>query len=114
MWSPTVRTKVGRGLLAAMRDFSVLDGATIKRFTPPHLSVRGFVYAAYRLHEQGASSTKIATSRVWRRWLLRPERVDDLLHQAARSGALTYNSVGTAVRIDWHVESLEEAVRAAA
>lgn len=113
-WSPTVRTKVGRGLLAALRDFQVLDGATIKRFATPHLTLRGFAYAAFRLHEQGASSTTIATSPVWRRWLLDPDRVDDLLHQAARAGVLTYGAAGTAVRIDWHVATVEEAIRAAA
>jgi len=113
-WSPTVRTKVGRGLLAALRDFLILDGATIKRFVPPHLSLRGFAYVAFRLHEQGASSTKIATSLVWRHWLLGAERVDDLLRQAARAGILTYGSAGTAVRIDWHVGSVEDAIRVAA
>ena len=113
-WSPTVRTKVGRGLLAALRDFHVLDGATNKRFAPPQLSVRGFAYVAFRLHAEGASSTAVATSTVWRRWLLSPERIDDLLHQAARAGVLTYGSAGTAVRIDWHVTSVVEAIRAAA
>jgi len=113
-WSPTVRTKVGRGLLAALRDFQVLEGAVLKRFTPPQLSLRGFAYVAFRLYEQGGSSTTVATSRVWRRWLLGPARVEDLLHQAARAGVLTYASAGTAFRIDWHVTSVEEAIRAAA
>lgn len=113
-WSPIVRTKVGRGLLAALRDFQVLEGATLKRFAPPQLSLRGFAFVAFRLHEQGASSTTVATSHVWRRWLLGPERVEDLLQQAARAGVLTYGSAGTAIRIDWHVTSVEEAIRAAA
>jgi len=113
-WSPTVRTKVGRGLLAALRDFGVLDGATIKRFATPHLSLRGFAYVAFRLHEQGASSASIESSQVWRRWLLSRDRVDDLLHQATRAGVLTYGRAGTAIRIDWHVSTIEEAIRAAA
>jgi hypothetical protein len=113
-WSPTVRTKVSRGLLAALRDFQVLEGGAAKRFTPPRLSVRGFSYVAFRLHEQGATSTTLVSSPVWRRWLLNAHRVDDLLHQAARAGVLTYGSAGTAIRIDWHVTSVEEAIRAAA
>jgi hypothetical protein len=76
--------------------------------------LRGFAYVAFRLHEQGASSTSIESSQVWRRWLLSPDRVDDLLHQAAQAGVLTYGRAGTAVRIDWHVSSVEEAIRAAA
>ncbi len=113
-WSPTVRTKVGRGILAALRDFGVLDGATNKRFATPYLSLRGFAYVAFRLHEQGASSTTIESSQVWRRWLLNRDRVDDLLHQATQAGVLTYGRAGTAVRIDWHVSTIEEAIRAAA
>jgi hypothetical protein len=112
-WSPTVRTKVGRGLLAALRDFGVLDGATIKRFASPYLSGRGFAYVAFRLHEQGASASAIASSRVWRRWMLDQGRVDDLFGQATRAGVLTYDIAGTAVRIDWHVNSVAEAINAA-
>ena len=110
----TVRTKVARGLLAALRDFGVLEGATNKRFAHPHLSLRGFTYVAFRLHEQGASSTAIVSSPVWRRWLLDRARVDDLLYQAARAGVLDYGAAGSAVRIDWRVSGIEEAVRAAA
>ena len=109
-----VRTKVARGLLAALRDFGILQGATHKRFTHPHISLRGFAYVAFRLHEQGASSTALVTSSVWRRWILDRDRVDDLLFQAARSGLLDYGVVGSAVRVDWHVTTIEEAVRAAA
>lgn len=113
-WSPIVRTKVGRGLLAALRDFQILDGTAAKRFASPRLSLTGFAYVAFRLHEQGASATNIASSQVWRRWLLDPSRVDDLLHQATTAGVLTYGTAGTAVRIDWHVGSVEEAIHAAA
>ena len=109
-----VRTKVARGLLAALRDFGILQGATHKRFTHPHISLRGFAYVAFRLHEQGASSTALVTSSVWRRWILDRDRIDDLLFQAARSGLLDYGVVGSAVRVDWHVTTIEEAVRAAA
>jgi hypothetical protein len=113
-WSPVVRTKVGRGLLAALRDVEVLEGATRKRFASPRLSVRGFTYVAFRLHQQGVSSAGIVSSPVWRRWLLHVDRVDDLFHQAAQSGVFTFAAAGSAVRIDWHVDSVEEAVRVAA
>jgi hypothetical protein len=113
-WSPTVRTKVARGLLAALRDFGVFEGAAIKRFSSPRLSLRGFVYVAYRLHEQGVSSRNIESSQVWRRWLLSPDRVEDLFFRATQAGVLTYARAGTAIRIDWHVGSIEEAIHAAA
>lgn len=110
--TPTVRTKVARGLLAALRDFGVLQGAVNKRFTHPHLSMRGFVYVAFRLHQQGTSSSGLVTTHVWRRWLLDREQVDDLFYQAARTGVLAFGVAGSAVRIDWHVSSLLEALDA--
>jgi hypothetical protein len=112
-WSPTVRTKVARGLLAALRDFGVLEGAARKTFATPGMSVAGFCYAAYRLHETGLSSRGIVDSAVWRRWLLTGEHVADLFRQASRNGVLSFVSVGSSVRIEWHFDNLEEVVRAA-
>ncbi len=110
-WSPIVRTKVGRGILAALRDFGVLEGSSVKSFAPPQLSPRGFTYVAFRLHEQGSSSTDLVGNSVWRRWMLPKDRVEDLFLQASRAGVLMFASAGSAVRIDWHVDSLEDAVR---
>ena len=113
-WSPTVRTKVSRGLLAALRDFGILQGSVRKTFDSPRMTLAGFCYVAYRLHETGSSSRRIAESPVWRRWLLESAHVADLFAQASRADVLSYGSVGSSVRIDWHVHRLEEAVRVAA
>ena len=67
-WTETIRTKVARGLLAALRDFGILRGAVRKEFAPPSLSIAGFGYVAFRLHEEGASSRALFASPVWRRW----------------------------------------------
>lgn len=114
MWSDSVRTKTARGLLAALRDFGVLRGASRKEIVAPSMTPRGFAYVAWREHEQGASSRALATSRVWRRWLLEPDRVLDLFGQAARLGVLQFSSAGSAVRIDWIASSLGEVTGAAA
>lgn len=113
-WTDVVCTKVARGLLAALRDFGVLTGANRKEIAPPDMTPRGFAYVAWRLHEQGASSRAVATTLVWRRWLLDSDRVRDLFHQVARLGVLSYASIGSAVRIDWHTRTLEEVTGAAA
>lgn len=113
-WSEAVRTKTARGLLAALRDFAVLRGGVRKEIVPPTMTPRGFAYVAWREHEQGASSRALATSRVWRRWLLDSDRVLDLFGQAARLGVLRFSSAGSAVRIDWIASSLQEVTGAAA
>ncbi|MFN0154667.1 MAG: BrxA family protein [Gaiella sp.] len=113
-WTETIRVKVARGLLAALRDFGILTGAVRKEFARPSLSTAGFAYVAFRLHETGSSSRATVLSSVWRRWLLDNNRVTELFHEAARAGLLRYSSAGSSVRVDWLQESLPEVVRAAA
>jgi hypothetical protein len=113
-WTETTRTKVARGLLAALRDFGVLTGAVRKEFAPPSLSIAGFGYVAFRLHESGASSRALVGSPVWRRWLLEKDRVKELFHEAERRGLWRYSSAGSAVRVDWLQTTLLEAVCAVA
>jgi hypothetical protein len=113
-WTDTTRRKVARGLLAALRDFGILTGAVRKEFARPALSIAGFGYVAFRLHETGASSRSLLASSVWRRWLLDQGRVTELFHEAARNSLLSYSSAGSAVRVDWLQESLSEVVRAVA
>lgn len=113
-WADSTRIEVARHLLAALRDFGVLTGAVRKEFSRASLSIAGFGYVAFRLHESGASSRALLASPVWRRWLLDQGRVTELFHEAARNGLLRYSSAGSAVRVDWLQESLSEVVRAVA
>lgn len=113
-WTDTIRTKVARGLLAALRDFGVLTGAARKEFATPSLSMEGFGYVAFRLHANGASSRALFSSPVWRRWLLETTRVTELFHEAERHGLLRYSSAGSAVRVDWLQNTLSGVVRAVA
>lgn len=113
-WTDTIRIKVARGLLAALRDFGILTGAVRKEFAPPSLSIAGFGYTAFRLHENGASSRALVASSVWRRWLLDGDRVTELFHEADRQGVLRYSVAGSAVRVDWLQETLPEVVAAVA
>lgn len=113
-WTETIRTKVARGLLAALRDFGILSGRTRKEFASPSLSIAGFSYVAFRLHEDGASSRGLFASGVWRRWLLDPARVRELFQEGERQGLLRYSAAGSAVRVDWLQDTLSEAVYAVA
>lgn len=113
-WSETIRTKVARGLLAALRDFGILTGAVRKEFASPSLSLAGFGYAAFRLHEVGTSSRALIENPLWRRWLLDRARVVELFHEAERHGLLRYSAAGSAVRVDWLQETLSGAVAAVA
>jgi hypothetical protein len=116
-WSESLIRRVAQGVLSALRDVGVLSGATRsprKDITPRPMSVRGFVYVAFRLHEAKLSSRALMSASVWRRWLLDEGQVVSLLHRAHSSGALAFESAGSAIRIDWCADDLVEVVRAAA
>ena len=113
-WSDSTRIEVARHLLAALRDFGILTGAVRKEFSRSSLSIAGFSYVAFRLHESGASSRALLASPVWRRWLLDSARVTELFREAARNGLLRFSSAGSSVRVDWLEHSLPEVARVVA
>lgn len=115
-WSANIRDRVARGMMAALRDLGRLTGprsSPKKQIARPGISVGGFAYVAYRLHQQGESSRGMLDSTVWRRWLLDRERVDELMHRLASLGIVFYSVAGSTLRVDWRVDSLEEVARAA-
>lgn len=116
-WSSNIRDRVARGMMAALRDLGRLTGVKSspnKEIARPGISTGGFAYTAYRLHQQGESSRGILGSRVWRRWLLDQDRVDEMMHRLASLGVVFYSVAGSTLRIDWRVDSLVEVARAAA
>lgn len=113
-WSTSVSERVAQGLLAAVRDFGVLTGVTRKRFASPRLTPAGFAYVAFRLHEGGATARGLVNSAVWRRWLLGPDDVVQLLAELAHLGILRHSRAGSVARLDWEMDSLLEVARAVA
>jgi len=114
IWAEPLRNRMAQGLLSTLRDFGILRGAVRKELASPGLSVQGFAYVAFRLHEEGASSRQLVQTGVWRRWLLDRTRSEALFAEAHRLGVLQFAKAGSAVRIDWLVTDLTKAVHAAA
>jgi len=115
-WSPNIRERVARGLLAALRDLGRLNGvrsSSRKVIVRPGITVVGFAYVAFRLHQQGVSSRAIIDSPTWSCWLLDRPRVDDLMHLLAARGVVYYAVIGSTLRLDWRHHSLDEVVDAA-
>ena len=110
-WSENIRDRVGRGMMAALRDFGRLTGtrsSSKKEIVRPGISVGGFAYVAFRLHQQGESSRAILTSPAWRCWLLDDARVDEMMHRLVSLGVVYYSVAGSTLRIDWRADSLAE------
>lgn len=113
-WGEGTRRRVIHGLLSALRDFDLLEGHAIKHLARPHMSFVGFVYVLGRLRARLSSSHEIVTSNTWRWWLLDDHQVRSLFLDADREGLLSFSEAGTALRIDWRTDGLEEMVRATA
>lgn len=114
-WSTNIRDRVARGMMAALRDMGRLNGtrsSAKKEIARPGITVGGFAYVAFRLHQQGDSSRRILESQVWRRWLLDESRVDEFMHRLTSIGIVRYSVAGSTMRVDWHADSLEEVARA--
>lgn len=116
-WSPNIRERVARSILAALRDLGRLTGARSSRrkeIVRPGITDGGFAYVAFRVHQEGQSSRAVLASPVWRLWLLDAPRVDEMMHRIAGLGIVYYSVAGSTKRIDWRFDTLAGVVRAAA
>jgi hypothetical protein len=106
-WSPTVTLKVAQGLLAALRDFKILEGARRKHVAPVHLPIESFCYVAFCLCQLGRSGEALVHHPDWRLFLLMPSLVERLFLEAHQRNYLSFHSAGRIYRIDFPVATHE-------
>jgi Putative inner membrane protein (DUF1819) len=107
-WSLTVAKKVARGLLAALRDFGILEGRAKKRLGSFTLPVAAFAYLALCLRATGAVSHLLVRHPDWEIFLLRPADVEHFFLLAHQDRLLEYHAAGSTVSINFPTESLNE------
>jgi len=107
-WSETVNLKVARGLLAALRDFGLLEGKAIKRIGSFHLPVEAFAYLAFAFHVEGTGSPRLLEHPDWRLFLLETGDVEHLFLEADRAQLLSYQAAGRLIRIDFSATDYNE------
>jgi hypothetical protein len=107
-WSQVVATKVACGLLAALRDFGILEGRARKRLASVFLPVPAFAYLARCLREAGAASRSLLAHSDWQLFLLSPNDVEHFLLLAHQERLLEYHAAGSTVSISFPAGSLEE------
>jgi hypothetical protein len=107
-WSPTVTTKVAQGVLAALRDFGLLEGATKKHIAPVYLPIESFAYIAFALHQEGVSGPQLVQHRDWQMFLLSPPIVEQMFLEADRSGLLRFQVAGKIMRMDFPATNFGE------
>ena len=107
-WSPTVTTKVARGVLAALRDFGILEGAVKKKIAPVYIPVESFAFVAFALHQEGASGSSLLIHPDWSLFLFSPSIVEQMVLEADRNHLLRFQAAGRIVRIDFPANSFRE------
>lgn len=107
-WSSDTLAHATRGLLSALRDFRILEGAVNKRIAPAYLPVEAFAYIAFAIHIGGPSGDRLVQHPDWRLFLLAPQAVEQLFLEAHQRRLLSYHAAGRIVRVEFVTGTLEE------
>lgn len=100
-WSDIVTIKTARAMLAALRDFGILEGAAKKRLAPAHLPLETFCLIAFCLRFIIADGADLTTHKDWRLFLLSPQTVERLLLESHQHGWIQYQVAGGISRIEF-------------
>jgi hypothetical protein len=107
-WSDPTVERIARGLLSALRDFGVLQGAVKKRIAPAYLPIEAFAFLAFYLKQHQPSAAKLVELPDWKLFFLAREGVERSFFEAHQSGLLEYHAAGSVTRLTFPVNTLEE------
>ena len=107
-WSEPTITRVAQGLLSALRDFGVLQGAVNKRIAHSFIPTEAFAYIAFFLKQQQPSGAKLLELPDWKLFFLSREGVERFLFEAHQRGLLEYHVAGSVTRLTFPAKTLEE------
>ena len=107
-WSEITILRAAQELLAALRDFGVLQGAVNKKIAPAYLPIEAFAYVAFYLKQHQPSGEKLIESPDWKLFFLRREGVERFLFEAHQHELLEYHAAGSVTRLTFPVTTLEE------
>jgi Putative inner membrane protein (DUF1819) len=107
-WSEPTIIRIAQGLLSALRDFGVLQGAVKKRIAPAYLTVIAFAYLAFYFKQHQPSGAKLAELPDWQLFFLPREGVERFLLEAHQHHLLEYHAAGSVTRLTFPANTLEE------
>jgi hypothetical protein len=107
-WSEPTITRIAQGLLSALRDFGVLQGAVNKKIAPFYFPIEAFAYVVCYLKQHQPSGAKLIESPDWKLFFLRREGVERFLFEAHQRDLLEYHVAGSVTRLTFPAETLEE------
>ena len=108
-WSTPTITRIAQGLLSALRDFGVLQGAVNKKIAPAYFPIESFAYRGL-LPETAPTIRSEANRAVGLGAVLFAPRegVERFLFEAHQRDLLEYHVAGSVTRLTFPAETLEE------
>ena len=102
---------VAQHALAALRDFGILQGKSVKTIIPMYLPVEAFTFLAYELWRHDHSGEQVLYSPEWSLFFLPTQGVERFFLEAHQERLLAYYAAGSVVRLEFPVNSLVEVAR---
>jgi hypothetical protein len=107
-WSKPTITRIAQGVLSALRDFGMLQGAVNKKVAPAYFPIESFAYVMFYLRQQQPSGAKLIELPDWKLFFLRREDVERFLFEAHQRDLLEYHVAGSVTRLTFPARTLEE------
>ena len=107
-WSEATIRRIAQGLLSALRDFGVLQGAVNKKIASAYFPVESFAYVVFYLKQHQPSGAKLIELPDWKLFFLGREGVERFLFEAHQHHLLEYHVAGSVTRLTFPAETLEE------
>lgn len=107
-WSEPTITRIAQGLLSALRDFGVLQGAVNKKIAALFLPIEAFAYIVFYLKQHQPSGAKLLELPDWKLFFLSREGVERFLFEAHQRELLEYHVAGSVTRLTFPAKTLGE------
>jgi hypothetical protein len=107
-WSEPTITRIAQGLLSALRDFGILQGAVNKKIAHAYLPIESFAYLVFYLKQHQPSGAKLIELPDWKLFFLSREGVERFLFEAHQRDLLEYHVAGSVTRLTFSANTLEE------
>lgn len=107
-WSDRTIIRISQGLLSALRDFGVLEGAVNKKIAPAYFPIKSFAYIVFFLKQHQPSGVKLIELPCWKLFFLSREGVERFLFEAHQRELLEYHVAGSVTRLTFPAKTLEE------
>jgi hypothetical protein len=107
-WSEPTIVRIAQGLLSALRDFGILQGAAKKRIAPAFLPVEAFAFLMFYLKQHQPSGAKLIELPDWNLFFLSREGIERFLFEAHQRELLEFHVAGSVTRLTFPAKTLEE------